>query len=145
MPKIKSLKTLEKPMSGSPGRRGAQTRKRPVPQHEQGSATARSNKGTATHTRPTENAVGGPPASVLPFPVVGIGASAGGLEPLSQLLHRLPAVTGMSLVVVLHLDPSHQSRLPEILSRISQMPVQEIKPAQAVQPDHIYVLPPMPA
>src|SRR5688572_12645586 len=59
------------------------------------------------------------------FPIVGVGASAGGLEAFTQLLKHLPADTGMGFVLVQHLDPAHESALAELLSRTSSMPVCE--------------------
>jgi len=76
------------------------------------------------------------------FPIVGIGASAGGLEAFSELLHNLPVKTGMAFVLVQHLDPKHSSELREILSRATAIPVAEITDGVAVRPDHIYVIPP---
>jgi two-component system CheB/CheR fusion protein len=76
------------------------------------------------------------------FPVVGIGASAGGLDALKELLQALPTDTGMAFVVVQHLDPTHSSMLSEILSRATKMPVTEVKDEPAVEPNHVYVLPP---
>ncbi len=61
------------------------------------------------------------------FPIVGIGASAGGLEAVIQLLQHLPPTTGMAFVVIQHLDPSHVSQLSEILARKASMPVQEVQ------------------
>ncbi len=78
----------------------------------------------------------------LPFPVVGVGASAGGLEAFSELLEALPADTGLALVLVQHLDPTHKSQLPEILSRSTGMPVQQAEDGMQVQPNHVYVIPP---
>ena len=75
------------------------------------------------------------------FPVVGIGASAGGLEAFTELLHHLPEKTGMAFVLVQHLDPTHGSVLPEILSRTTKIPVAEVTDGMTVQPDHIYVIP----
>jgi two-component system CheB/CheR fusion protein len=74
--------------------------------------------------QPTEE---GQPASALPFPVVGIGASAGGLEAFTEFLRALPADTGMAFVLVSHLSPSHPSHLAEILARVSSMPVTEVE------------------
>ncbi len=82
------------------------------------------------------------PQAALPFPIVGIGASAGGLGPYSQLLGALPADTGMGFVLIQHLDPTHPSMLREILSRQTPMPVAEVTDEMAVQPDHVYVIPP---
>src|SRR5436190_11178946 len=76
-----------------------------------------------------------------PMFVVGIGASAGGLEALVELLGALPA-TGMAFIVVQHLDPKHESLLPEILAKKTTMAVSLAIAGQAVQPDHVYVIPP---
>src|SRR5437870_1661617 len=75
------------------------------------------------------------------LPVVGIGASAGGLEAFSQLLRELPADTGMAFVLVQHLDPKHESRLPDVLSRTTMMPVIAITDRLRAEPDHVYVIP----
>jgi two-component system, chemotaxis family, CheB/CheR fusion protein len=75
------------------------------------------------------------------FPIVGIGASAGGLEAFSELLHHLPEKTGMAFVLVQHLDPKHGSVLQEILSRTTKIPVTEVIQGVVVQPDHAYVIP----
>src|SRR5260370_41717234 len=77
-----------------------------------------------------------------PCPVVGIGASAGGLEAFTRLLSQLPEQTGMAYVLVQHLDPAHQSLLPDLLARVTKMPVREATHGMAVEPDHIYVAPP---
>jgi two-component system CheB/CheR fusion protein len=74
--------------------------------------------------------------------VVGVGASAGGLEAFKQLLMRLPVSTGMGFVLVSHLDPKHESILPELLARATQMPVSEAEDSMVVAPDHVYVMPP---
>jgi two-component system CheB/CheR fusion protein len=73
--------------------------------------------------------------------VVGVGASAGGLEAFRQFLRRLPVDTGMAFVLVTHLDPKHESILPELLARATQMPVSEVEDGTPVAPDHIYVMP----
>lgn len=77
-----------------------------------------------------------------PFPIVGVGASAGGLEAFSELLRALPEKTGMAFVLVQHLDPKHASELREILARTTKIPVQEVKDGMRVEPDHVYVIPP---
>ncbi len=76
------------------------------------------------------------------FPIVGIGASAGGLEAFTQLLKHLPSNTGMGFVLVQHLAPNHKSLLKEILSRATQMPVDEVVNGTSVEPNHVYVIPP---
>jgi two-component system, chemotaxis family, CheB/CheR fusion protein len=75
------------------------------------------------------------------FPIVGIGASAGGLEAFSELLRSLPEKTGMAFVLVQHLDPKHGSSLQEILARTTKIPVTEVVQGVVVQPDHAYVIP----
>ncbi len=76
------------------------------------------------------------------FPVVGIGASAGGLEAFAQLLGQLPNDTGMGFVLVQHLDPQHDSKLSDLLAKSTEMPVVEAVQNQPVQPNHVYVIPP---
>jgi len=74
-------------------------------------------------------------------PVVGVGASAGGLEVFKHLLAELPADTGLAIVFVQHLDPKHHSMLAEILGRSTRMPVSEAADGMPVEPDHVYVIP----
>ena len=76
-----------------------------------------------------------------PFSVVGIGASAGGLEALVELLGALPA-TGMAFIVVQHLDPTHESLLSEILAKKTAIPVSVAVAGEALEADHVYVIPP---
>jgi two-component system CheB/CheR fusion protein len=78
----------------------------------------------------------------LPFPVVGIGASAGGIEAIGKFLEHMPPDSGMALVVVQHLPPDHQSLLPEIFGRQTRMPVLEIKDGMSIVPNHVYVIRP---
>src|SRR5712691_1394595 len=77
-----------------------------------------------------------------PRAVVGIGASAGGLEAFSRLLRGLPVDTGMAFVLVQHLDPRHESILPELLSSRTPMPVVQVTEGTQVRPNHVYVIPP---
>jgi two-component system CheB/CheR fusion protein len=76
------------------------------------------------------------------FPVVGIGASAGGLEACIELLTSLPGRTGMAFVVVQHLEPHHESHLPEILARSTTMEVLQARDGTPLEADHLYVVPP---
>ncbi|MDO8366675.1 MAG: CheR family methyltransferase [Saprospiraceae bacterium] len=79
--------------------------------------------------------------AVNPFPVVAIGASAGGLEAVTELLQNLSPTTGMAFIYVQHLSPDHKSLLPEILSKLTPMKVQEIDDMEKIQPDNLYVIP----
>ena len=76
------------------------------------------------------------------FPIVGIGASAGGLEALTALLEALPPDTGLAFVIIQHLDPKHESLLPSLLARSTGMPVSQVKDGVLLEPNHVYVIPP---
>ena len=76
------------------------------------------------------------------FPIVGIGASAGGLEALEAFFKNMPPEPGMAFVVVQHLDPTYKGILAELLQRTTAMPTFQIKDGMAIKPDHIYVIPP---
>src|SRR6185436_17979503 len=84
----------------------------------------------------------GTPRLSAPFPIVGIGASAGGLEAFRQLLGALPADSGMAYVLVHHLDPRHESILAGLLSQSTKMPVSEVNGDIRVEPNKVYVIPP---
>ena len=74
--------------------------------------------------------------------VVGIGASAGGLEAFSQLLHALPPQPGLAIVFVQHLAPKHESALPTLLSATTRLPVTQVEDGVAIEANHVYVIPP---
>lgn len=76
------------------------------------------------------------------FPVVGIGASAGGLDALKTLLENLPSDTGLAFVIIQHLAAGQVSMLTEILSRSTNMPVHKVQDGQVVDPNNVYVIPP---
>lgn len=75
------------------------------------------------------------------FPVVGVGASAGGLEAFKQLVKAIHAKSGMAYILVQHLHPDYNSSLPEILQRETKIPVQEIIDNVTVKPNTIYIIP----
>lgn len=75
-------------------------------------------------------------------PIIGIGASAGGLAALEEFFDAAPADMGAAYVVIQHLDPKHSSMIAEILSRHTSMPVQQIEDGMHVERDHVYVIPP---
>jgi two-component system CheB/CheR fusion protein len=76
------------------------------------------------------------------FPIVGIGASAGGLEALEQFLSNVPENSGMAYIIIQHLDPTQKGLLPELLQRISKMKVFQVKERMVVKPNCVYVIPP---
>jgi two-component system CheB/CheR fusion protein len=81
------------------------------------------------------------PESHIHFPIVAIGASAGGLEAMMELLKHLPPDTGMAFIYVQHLSPDHKSMLTEILSKKTRMKVQEIDDMDKIQPNNIFIIP----
>lgn len=76
------------------------------------------------------------------FPIIGVGASAGGLEAFTGFLSKIPVNTGMAFILIQHLDPSQPSMLTELLAKITTIPVDEVKEDTMVAPDHVYVIPP---
>ena len=76
------------------------------------------------------------------FPIVGIGASAGGLEAFNRLFEALPPDLGMAFVLIPHLDPEHRSLMPEILTRVTSMPVMQVTDEPLIERNHVYVIPP---
>ncbi len=93
---------------------------------------------TPTPTPPANHARG----ALRPFPIVGIGASAGGLEALELFLRNVPADSGMAFVIVQHLDPTHKGIMAELLQRATAMKVVQVKDRMRVQPGGVYVIPP---
>ena len=77
-----------------------------------------------------------------PFPIVGVGASAGGLESFEQFFAHVAPGSGMAFVLVQHLDPDHPSLLTEILQRATAIPVTEAQDQVAVMPNNVYIIPP---
>lgn len=83
-----------------------------------------------------------PTVEPVSFPIVGIGASAGGFEAIAEMLTVLPVDTGMAFVLIQHLDPTHESMLAPLLARKSKIPVTQVTDALAVEPNRVYVIPP---
>ena len=82
------------------------------------------------------------PSRRMSFPIVGIGASAGGFEAFGEMLNALPVDSGMAFVLIQHLDPTHESMLAPLLARKSPLPVTQVTEGMAVEPNHVYVIPP---
>jgi two-component system CheB/CheR fusion protein len=77
----------------------------------------------------------------LPYPIVAIGASAGGLEAFVEFVEALPEDTGMAFVLLLHLPADYHTQLPQILGRVSRMPIEEVRDRTPLQSNHVYVGP----
>jgi chemotaxis methyl-accepting protein methylase len=99
---------------------------------------------TKKRTKPvSHNQPAAHPAEPTPvFPIVGIGASAGGLEALESFLANVPTGSGMAFVIVQHLDPTHKGIMVELLQRGTDMPVVQVKDRTRVKPNCVYVIPP---
>ena len=110
----------------------------PARKHSPAEAAPVASKKAPSETSPATKG----PGEQSVFPVVGVGASAGGLEALGQLLRNLPVDTGMAFVLVQHLAPAHESILSSILARETRMPVREANEGMALRPNHVYVIPP---
>ncbi|MEG2033710.1 MAG: chemotaxis protein CheB, partial [Janthinobacterium sp.] len=82
-----------------------------------------------------------PDVATIVFPVVAIGASAGGLDPIVAFLANVPQESGIAFVVIQHLDPTQKAMLPELLQRATSIPVTEITHQAELRPNHIYVIP----
>lgn len=80
--------------------------------------------------------------SRVSFPVVGIGASAGGLEAFREILKNLPADTGMAFFLIQHLEPNHKSLLADLLEPVTAMNIKDAIEGERIKPNHIYLLPP---
>ncbi|MCW5802862.1 MAG: PAS domain-containing protein [Deltaproteobacteria bacterium] len=79
--------------------------------------------------------------AAVSFPVVGVGASAGGMEAFTELLRNVPTGTGMAFVLIQHLDPTHPSYLREALARTTGFAISEVEDGMRIEPDHVYVIP----
>lgn len=121
-------------------------RGRPAGHARRGASKVRGAPETPTVSSPnkrdeTAPSEAGEPDSSLSLPVVGVGASAGGLEALTHLLNHLRADTGMAFVLIQHLAPARVSMLPELLSKASAMRVREAEHGSILEPNVVYVLP----
>jgi two-component system CheB/CheR fusion protein len=82
------------------------------------------------------------PGDVESFPIVGIGASAGGLETLNVFFSAMPPDRNMAFVVIQHLSPHHKSIMTSLLEKHTRMQVKEIEDGMKLEPDHVYLNPP---
>ena len=113
-----------------PKRRGTRLRKTSI------AALKSPSEAADKRPEPEQDAEGSVPA------IVGVGASAGGLEAFTELLNHLPADTGLAFVLIQHLDPAHDSHLTELLSKASKMPISEVTGETRAKANHVYVIPP---
>ncbi|WP_331251178.1 chemotaxis protein CheB [Xanthobacter oligotrophicus] len=102
----------------------------------------RATSSTVPRSRGHPLEAGAPTRGPREFHVIGVGASAGGLEACKKLLAALPSNHGMALILVLHLDPTHESMMADLLATQTTMVVQQATDGMLVEPDHLYVIPP---
>ena len=108
------------------------------PPKKKGADLKKQKKVHAKGDTPVQN----PPAGQQPFPVVALGASAGGLEALEGFFKIIPPTTGAAFAVVSHLDPKHPSMMSELIGRFTTMQVHEVTDGIAPEPNHVYMIPP---
>jgi len=99
-------------------------------------------KSTAKKENPVSKPLELQTSNTVGFPIVGIGASAGGLEALEQFFGNVPVNSGLAFVVIQHLDPNHVGIMPELLQRTTPMKVLQATDNLQVKPNHVYVIPP---
>jgi two-component system, chemotaxis family, CheB/CheR fusion protein len=104
-------------------------------------AKSKSERRQGRSANVVRKATPGSPVSVS-FPIIGIGASAGGLEALEHFLSHVPKNSGMAFVIVQHLDPTRKGIMPELLQRATVMKVLQVRDRAVVQPNCVYVIPP---
>src|SRR5688500_15611449 len=109
--------------------KGRPRRTGPVPRLRRSHASGTSNGAIETRAVPPGEA-----------PVVGIGASAGGLEALKAFFGAMPSNTGLAFVVVVHLDPNRESLMPELLAKSTTLSVEEARHRQPLEADHVYII-----
>jgi len=107
---------------------------------ESGPVSGPTDKRAAESAAPAEESP--PPSSGGAFPIVGIGASAGGLDAMKEFFSAMPADSGMAFVVIQHLEPAHESRMAEILAKFTAMKVRQAEDGLAVEPGTVYTNPP---
>src|SRR5579859_5545662 len=88
-----------------------------------------------------ENETGRRQSAPDTFPIVGFGASVGGLEAFKRLIRAIPKEPGMAFILVQHLEPTHESHLPELLQKVTPIPIEEITDNVLIKPNHIYIIP----
>lgn len=139
-PLPKTAPPTAKPVSRKPDPVATRRAAKAAPKKAAAKPAAR-KRSTAKREKPTTTKAVTKPVGKV-FPIVGIGASAGGLEAISALLKRLPEDIDMVFVLIQHLAPEHQSMLAELLARETVLTVSEITDGLKVEPNHVYVIPP---
>ena len=142
MAKKKPAKDEEKKSKGAASTTGDEGHQKKAPRKKsaQGKKTpSRKSAGKKQEGRPVDQASD---VAQKPFPIVGIGASAGGLTPLRTLLETIPDEPGIALVIIQHLDPTRKSLVPELLAKCTNMSVTQVTDDPHVKPNRVYIIPP---
>ncbi len=133
-------KTLSKPNPKKIKKLAIKSKGASVEQDDPSQALARLDGAPVTDE--SDSAPSAAPSPARGFPVVGIGASAGGLEALELFLKHVPEGSGLALVIIQHLDPTHKGIMVELLQRATSMPVIQTTDRLKIEPNHVYVIPP---
>ena len=111
-------------------------------QKAQNKASSKANKPKRAGTKKKTTTAGKKTSTVTQPVIVGIGASAGGLDAFKNFLTAMPADSGLAFVLVQHLDPTHESLMVDLLARHTRMQVLQVEDQMKVQRDHVYMIPP---
>lgn len=122
----------------APGARSRKTGRPARPQRARGQTRGEAKRRGATRDSVTPE----PSAAARPFPIVAVGASAGGLEAFKRFTGAIPPDSGMSFALIPHLDPTHESLMVELIAKHTRMPVHEAAHGMVIEPNHVYVIPP---
>lgn len=142
-PKKESGKTLKPESPAAKGRKTPSPDAAAAPKDPKPTPRARRPKTpTAAAAANPGNNQTGPKLGEKPRFIVGIGASAGGFEAYSQFFSHLPTDTGMAFIIVQHLDPVHESILPELIAKMTRMPVKQVTEGSPIKPNEVYVISP---
>ncbi|TDY23128.1 two-component system CheB/CheR fusion protein [Paraburkholderia sp. BL6665CI2N2] len=96
----------------------------------------------SSESAPDQSGAAPTPSASPVFPVVGIGASAGGIQALLRLFEQMPADSGMAFVIVLHLSPKYESRADQVLQRVTSMPVMQVREPTHIEKNSVYLISP---
>src|SRR5258707_15642579 len=97
---------------------------------------------TSSDPSPGQSGATATPSASPAFPVVGIGASAGGIQALLRLFEQMPADRGIAFVIVLHLSPKSESRADQVLQRVTSMPVAQVREPTHIEKNPVYLISP---
>ncbi|KAA5541324.1 PAS domain S-box protein [Roseiconus nitratireducens] len=123
-------------------KRPTKSKKERLGSEDSSRGSAGQEAGSGSKVEPRSESANDDPGGRSGCVVVGVGASAGGLEAYKCLLRHLPSNSGVAFVLVQHLDPTHESLMVELLSKYTKMSVQHVEDETPIEPNHVYMIPP---